>query len=191
MTTLTPGDVAGHLKVSGATVRRMASAYEKIFGPLARDGKQHRVWSLEAVRRVQVAHEALNTGQVTSLENALILVRDGDALPVRAELPVRSDALAELLTEVRALRTLAEVQGRELTALRAEMAGRQVLPALEPAGAELLAEVQALREAVTAQGEREVERYRLTAHVAPLGDQDGRRQRGVRSWLASLFGSRL
>lgn len=127
---MTPGEVASHLRVSAASVRRMAASYEGVFGPLPRSRGQDgpRLWPVDAVRRVQVAHDALNTGKVTSLERALELVRDGADLPQRVTLPAEGDALVELLAEVRALRALAEAQGRELAALREIVAGRE-LPA--------------------------------------------------------------
>ena len=126
--TLTPGEVAAHLKVSAPTVRRMATVYEQVFEPLDRDTKRHRLWSLDALRRVQVAHAAVSTGRVTSLERALVMVRDGVDLPARVVLPVELDTLSELLVEVRSLRALVEVQGRELAALRSEFNVPKLLP---------------------------------------------------------------
>ena len=147
MDVMTPGEVADHLQVSAPTVRRMAGAYELVFGPLERDSRRHRAWSLDAVRRVQVAHAALSTGKITSLEAALQMVRDGLDLPVPTVLPVQHDVLAELLAEVRGLRVLAEAQGRELTALRSAMTENRVLPVPGFADDEL-AELKVLRTAV-------------------------------------------
>jgi hypothetical protein len=171
MDSLTPGEVAEYLRVSSPTVRRMGSAYEEVFGPLARDGRGHRIWSLEAVRRVQVAHLAISSGKVASLEAALRMVQTGADLPTRTVLPVETDLLAELLTEVRSLRALAEAQGRELVALRSAVTESHALPA--PAVGSLTEEVEGLRAQLTAQGEREAERFRVLMHggspVAPAG----------------------
>ena len=154
MNIMTPGEVAEHLQVSAPTVRRMAGAYELVFEPLQRDSRGHRAWSLDAVRRVQVAHAALSTGKVTSLEAALQMVRDGLDLPVPTVLSVEQDVLVELLTEVRELRALAEAQGRELVALRFAVIENRVLPASAPVSDELA------REVVTAHPERVTERVK-------------------------------
>lgn len=186
METMTPGEVALHLRVSDPTVRRMAAAYELVFGNLERDARGHRLWSLDAVRRVQAAHGALSTGKVSSLDHALKMVRDGLDLPAPTVLPVERDLLGELLDEVRGLRALAEAQGRELAALRSAVAVGLALPAPAPAG-DLLGELQALRALVTAQGEREAERFRLAAHVGPAQEAP-RPARGGKAWLLRLLG---
>ena len=154
MDILTPGEVAEYLGVSAPTVRRMAKAYELVYGPLPRDVRSHRAWSLDAVQRVQIAHGAVSTGRVTSLEAALQMVRDGLDLPVPTVLPVQHDVLAELLAEVRGLRALAEAQGRELVALRSAMTEGRALPAPGLAGDKLA------REVVTAHPEPMVERVK-------------------------------
>ena len=189
MDTMTPGEVAQHLKVSDPTVRRMAAAYELVYGPLNRDARGHRAWNLEAVRRVQAAHAALNTGKVNSLDHALRMVQDGLDLPAPTVLPVERDVLSELLDEVRELRALAEAQKRELAALRAEVSSSRALPLPAPPG-DLVAEVQQLRALITAQGEREIERFRLAAHVAPI-QVAPRLPRGGLSGLLRLLGVRL
>jgi DNA-binding transcriptional MerR regulator len=166
MEPLTPGEVAQQLKVSAPTVRRMGTAYEEVFGALPRDARGHRIWSLDAVRRVQAAHTAVGSGKVTSLEAALRMVQDGAELPARTVLPVESDVLSELLAEVRSLRALAEAQGRELAALRSALAESRALPAPVGTG-DLAAEVATLREQLTAQGERQAERLRVLAHGIP------------------------
>ena len=163
MDIMTPGEVAEHLQVSAPTVRRMATAYELVFGPLERDSRGHRAWSLDAVRRVQVAHAALSTGKVTSLEAALQMVRDGLDLPVPTVLPVQLDVLAELLVEVRGLRTLAEAQGRELAALRSAMTEGWALPAPGSPVDELA------REVVTAHPERMAERVKSDRSAGFVG----------------------
>ena len=173
MNIMTPGQVAEHLQVSAPTVRRMAAAYELVFEPLERDSRGHRAWSLDAVRRVQVAHAALSTGKVTSLEAALQMVHDGLDLPVPTVLPVQHDVLAELLAEVRGLRALAEAQGRELMALRSAMTEGRALPAPSLAVDELAREV-------------------VTAHLKPMAERvKPVRPTGLVGLLLKVIGVRL
>ncbi|WP_022803338.1 hypothetical protein [Deinococcus ficus] len=130
MTQFTPAQVANHLGVAPSSVRRMAATFETVLGPLPRTPTGARLWPLAALRQLEAAHAALAAGAVHSLEAALVTVRDGAELPEVADLPGRSDGLAELLggllEEVRALRALTEAQGRELVALRTDL---RALPA--------------------------------------------------------------
>ena len=162
---LTPAQIAAELKVSTATVRRMAAAYETVFESLPKDGRGHREWPVEALRRVQVAHQALSTGRVGSMEAALQLVRDGAELPQRVTLPVEVDALAELLAEVRAMRALTEAQGRELAELRQMVGAGRALPVPGAAvtSAEVVERLEAIQKQMTAQAEREAERWKPRA----------------------------
>ncbi len=113
------------------------------------------------------------------------MVQSGADLPTRTVLPVEADLLAELLTEVRSLRALAEAQGRELVALRSAVAESRVLSA--PAGTgDLAAEVATLREQLTAQGERQAERLRVMTHGTPVPTPAG----GSLARLLRLLGLR-
>jgi len=185
---MTPGEVADHLRVSAPTVRRMAKHYEDVFGLLPRDERDRRLWPLEAVRRVQAAHQALGSGRVVSLERALELVRDGEELPVRVTLPVERDVLAELLEEVRALRALTEAQGRELAHLREVVQGpsRELPPVTTAQAVERTEDVRgAVREEV--QAALDPERLRVALHASTPAPQ---RPSGWRGVLAALVEGR-
>ena len=149
---LTPGEVASQLGVQDRTVRRMAAAYESVFEELPRlrpnDDRSPRLWPVDAARRVQVAHLALKSGKVPSLEQALVVVRDGGDLPVKTEpltgqVPdtLSTDLLVELLTEVQAIRAENAELAYEVQALRAEVAASRVLPLL----ADVVADEQEVR----------------------------------------------
>lgn len=64
--TLAPGEVAQVLRVQPRAVRRIAETYEAVFEELPRvrpeEDRSPRLWTMEAVRRVQVAHLALKSG---------------------------------------------------------------------------------------------------------------------------------
>lgn len=195
MTQYAPGEVAELLGVSASSVRRMAATFESVMGPLPRSNGPTgpRVWPIEAFRQLEAAHRALtgSGGMVTSLEHALTLIRDGSNLPVRAEqLDVQDrmpDTLADLLAEVRALRALAEAQGRELADLRALV---QDIPAALPAPAAQAPSGRsdgALRDAVqdAVRGALDPERLRVALHATRLEPERPEPRRG---WLARLLG---
>jgi len=180
--TLTPSEVAQVLEVQPRTVRRMAETYEAVFGELPRvrpkEDRSPRLWTLEAVRRVQVAHLALRSGRVGSLEHALVLVRDGAELPVVAaeeESGQGADNLSAQLAEVQAL---LKVQGRELARLRELVEGQA--RALPSVAAPVLEEDmrRAVREEV--QAGLDPERLRVVLHASTLTPQ---RRSG---WVVSL-----
>lgn len=162
-------------------------------GPLPRSGTGARVWPPEAVRQLEAAHRALtgSGGMVSSLEYALRLIRDGEALPERAELPDRPDPFAELLTEVRALRSLTEAQGLELAQLRAAVQGLQALPAPTAQGASVGSGGQQadVKEAVgdAVKAALDPERLRVALHATAEQAGPARQPVGL---LARLFGRR-
>ena len=104
-----PRDVAERLGLSGAALRRIAVIYEEIHGPLRRDppGKRgKRVWTWEAVERLEHARALVHTGRAGSIEDAL---RAGDGeedadsdYPVHRK-PARADITA-IVDELRAMR---------------------------------------------------------------------------------------
>lgn len=185
--TLTPGDVAQVLGVQPRTVRRMAETYEAVFGELPRvrpeEDRSSRLWTVEAVRRVQVAHLALRSGKVGSLEHALVLVRDGAELPVVAAESASGQGADNLTAQLAELRALLEVQGRELTLLRELVEGQT--RALPGVAAPVLEEDvrRAVREEV--QAGLDPERLRVVLHASPSW-----RRSGWRAFLTALAGRR-
>ena len=188
------------LGVSAPSVRRIALAYEGVFGPLPRDERGHRHWPQNALHRTQAAHQALGSGSVASLEAALRLIDEGDDLPVPVDLPAAAaepDVLAEVLQELRRLREVVEAQHLELGALRQEVIGLRQLPApapLLPAApapnviaelTELRTSLGGLQAALTDQGDREAERMRVLAHA--YDREQLSRSTGLRGLIARLF----
>lgn len=169
---LSPREVEQALGLSAPATRRAAVTYEAVFGPLPRlrgqDGP--RRWPLEAVRRVQVGHAALEAGRVPSLEHALTLIREGQELPAPVELPEHPDPAADLLTLVEALRG-------EVAALRQELAAtqRQALPASAPTEEALRAAIRAeLSEALS---DRSPERERAASEMRSVVQEELERLR--------------
>lgn len=187
--TLTPGEVAQALGVQPRTVRRMAETYEAVFEELPRvrpeEDRSPRLWTLEAVRRVQVAHLALRSGKVGSLEYALALVRDGAELPVVAAEPESGQGADNLSVQLVEMRALLEAQGRELARLRELVEGQAralpdvVVPMLE----------ENMRRAVRGEVHAGLapERLRVALHAS---DSTPQRRAEWRAFLAALAGRR-
>lgn len=117
---LTPGIVAEDLGVSGAALRRMAAAYEKVYGPLP-EGAAGRLWPVEAVERLRDARKLIAGGRARSVQGALQLLRSGATLPVEAPWALKpiTTGPGELVAELRALRGEVEAMRSELSELRA------------------------------------------------------------------------
>ena len=104
-----PRDVAERLDLSGAALRRIAVVYEDLYGPLRRDppGKHgKRVWTGEAVERLEHARALVHTGHAGSIEDALRAGDGGEDVdsdyPVHRK-PARAD-IAAIVDELRAMR---------------------------------------------------------------------------------------
>ncbi len=137
---LSPGEAARRLGVSPSGLRRLAGAYGEIYGDLPKDSSgTSRVWSVEAVRRLEAARALLSAGQARSIKDALRAVEGGAALPVdilahdrrvEAALGVVAARLEAVLDSNRRLEA-------EVAALHEEVAGLKALPAFErPAAVE-------------------------------------------------------
>ncbi len=59
------------LGVSDATLRRMARAYERVYGQLPTDGRQARLYSDEVLKSLEAARKLVDKGRVPSFEKAL------------------------------------------------------------------------------------------------------------------------
>lgn len=176
------------LGVQPRTVRRMAETYEAVFEELPRvrpeEDRSPRLWTAEAVRRVQVAHLALRSGKVSSLEHALVLVRDGAELPVAAE-PESGQEAVKLAAQLAELRALLEAQGRELVHLRELMEGQaRALPSVVPPVLEEDVR-RAVREEV--QAGLDPDRLRVALHASTSAPQ---RRSGWWAFLVTLAGRR-
>ncbi len=121
------GDVAERLGLSGAGLRRLAPIYERVMGNLPRDRRGGRLWTSEAMGRLERARDMVRGGRAPSVEAALRFEVTGDDVdlypPPRR--PVEANLVA-LLEELRGLRAavehqnhLLEEQGRRLDALEA------------------------------------------------------------------------
>ena len=138
----TPTQVAERLKITTAALRRLAPHYERVFDQLPRDSRQGRVWTGEAVVRLEQARQMYQAGQVVSVEAALEHIALGgepsEAVVQRKE--EAQDPLERLVTEVQRLREAVEAQnvllseqGKQISVLTEENQKFQAqLPAPEP-----------------------------------------------------------
>lgn len=110
-----PHDVAVQLGISTAALRRLAQAYERTFGSLARDSRFGRVWPQEALERLKRARMAVKDGQYRSVELALraIAARGNiDAISISERVSTPEDAGQQLLKEIRGLREAIDRQNQ-------------------------------------------------------------------------------
>lgn len=93
--------------------------YEKVYGPLPRDQRQGRVYSEEAVERLERAREMVRAGRSTSIEAALRGEEVIDkADPQEEQHRATREQIEALYEEVRALRATVEELVGENRALR-------------------------------------------------------------------------
>lgn len=113
----TAGQAAQHLEVSSSGLRRLANAYEGVFGELPRDpGTQARGYPEEAIERIRAARRGVEAGQYKSTQAALRALKRGVAVDAGEQMAGPQDTAAEGATG-QALGVLVA----EMQAMRAEM----------------------------------------------------------------------
>jgi DNA-binding transcriptional MerR regulator len=130
--TYTPAQAAGILEVSPASLRRIASQYESIYGDLPRNDRNDRLWTDEALEVITQAQALRDSGRASSLPEALKLLRAGlvDSEEIeRAEF--KRDPMDTIVEELRALRQAVEGLQAENLELKEQ------LKALPAAGGEM------------------------------------------------------
>jgi DNA-binding transcriptional MerR regulator len=112
-----PREAADRLGVSSSGLRRLASLYEGLYGPLPRDSSDSRIWPSDVVERLEVARALVSQGRAKSIQDALHAVETGDRAATDGLAPrlPQGEALAALVDEMQAMR-------RELAELRSESA---------------------------------------------------------------------
>ena len=131
---MTPGDLTARMSGSGMsmtdrTVRRMAEAYETVYGPLPRDTRRNfRMFPAEAADRLEQGARTLRANPGASMEDVLTAQRDGLPMHQTAH-PAPADALTPILDELRALRS----DVADLRALVAALVSGTAAPAIMPA----------------------------------------------------------
>ena len=134
---LNPGDMARRLGVSPSGLRRLAGVYAELYGELPKDSSgTSRLWSPEAVRRLEAARALMAAGQARSIKDALMAVEGGAAPPVEvmAHDGRVEAALGVLATRLEALQASNERLEAEVAALRSEVAESRALPEAERPG---------------------------------------------------------
>lgn len=113
----TAGQAAQQLEVSSSGLRRLANAYEAVFGELPRDpGTQARGYPEEAIERLRAARRGVETGQYKSTQAALGALKRGVPVDAGTEMVGGQDDAAQDATG-QALRVLTA----EMQAMRAEI----------------------------------------------------------------------
>ena len=112
ITVLTPGQAAEAMGVSDVTLRRYARAYERVFDDLTPD-KGGRLFSGQVLDRLTAAKAMQESGQAVSLEQALLMLREG----VEAPAPVKMESSEVLDLSEEARGTLAAILRDELRAI--------------------------------------------------------------------------
>src|SRR3712207_1696283 len=79
-----PEDVAKRLGISSAGLRRLAVIYERVYEQLPRSPNRGRLWTGDAVERLESARLAVQQGRAVSVEAALAGLRAG-AEPIEAQ----------------------------------------------------------------------------------------------------------
>ncbi len=128
---LSPGEAARRLGVSPSGLRRLAVAYGEVHGELPKDSSgTSRVWSVEAVVRLQAARALLAAGQARSIKDALRAVEGGAAPPVEmmAHDGRVEAALGVVAARLEALQASNERLEVEVGELRSELAAARALP---------------------------------------------------------------
>ena len=133
---LSPGDLTARMSGNGLpmtdrTVRRMAEAYEVVYGPLPRDPRRNfRMFPPEAADRLEQGARTLRANPGASMEDVLTSQRDGLPMHQTAH-PVAADGLVPILDELRALRS----DVADLRALVAALVSGTAAPATAPRAA--------------------------------------------------------
>ncbi len=173
-----PRDAAERLGVSPSGLRRLATLWEEIYGPIHWEGEREgggRVYPLSVVTKLEAARGLVREGKSKSIQNALQALDMGATPPAqglaRPDIPYK-DVLHALLSEMQMMR-------EELSQLRADNAEmRNQLPPPE-ASDTLAGEVRVLHEQVATLAAVQASILPSeAAHSEPVGDR-GDVQAGV------------
>jgi hypothetical protein len=137
-TFIPPKDAGERLGVSSSGLRRLATLYEGLYGPLPRDSSDSRVWPLSAVERLTTARALVSQGRAKSVQDALQATEPGSAIEPLDALATRQpsgEAFVLLVEELRSLRAeVAELRQEQATLrrqLEAPEEGVEVNPQLQ------------------------------------------------------------
>lgn len=119
-------EVAKRLGITPAGLRRLADIYGEVYGPLQRDShyNNRRLWTLEAVERLEAARALVQADRARSIKAALLLLQNGsrpsqEALAVPSKEASKDPLLLELLEHVQRLEVRLEDMQKQLQALPA------------------------------------------------------------------------
>ncbi len=126
---LPPRAVCERVGVSASGLRRLATLWEGLYGPLPRDPSDSRLWPSEAVDRLVAARQLVSQGRARSIQDALQAAEHSDTPPSEGLTPratLQGEALGALVEEMRVMRAeiaeLKEGVQRQLQAPREDVA---------------------------------------------------------------------
>lgn len=123
--------------MSPSGLRRLAGVYAELYGELPKDSSgTSRLWSPEAVNRLEAARALMAAGQARSIKDALLAVEGGAAPPVEAMVSDGriAEALGMVAARLEALQASNERLESEVAALRSEVVASRALPEPGQAG---------------------------------------------------------
>ncbi len=195
ITYLDAASAADKVGISVSGLRRLAPIYEEVHGPLPRGGRgsgdSPRLWSLEAVIRLNKARLMVAAGMARSVRDALLATDSSDAPSAETITALGSqgsvvEALGLVLTELRSVSEVNSALRVELQELRgqvAELRAAQSQPEALPQSEGTAEQQQAPAGQpvdLTAQGEASRPRPRLLIRTAEQ----------IEALLSRLFGVR-
>lgn len=130
---LTPGEVARRLGMSPSGLRRLATVYTELYGKLGKDSAGARIWTPEAVRRLEAARTLMAAGRARSIKDALQAVEAGVEPSIAEATALGQDgriveALGVLTARLEAVLDSNERLEGEVAQLRAELQEPRALP---------------------------------------------------------------
>ncbi len=149
-------EVAKRLGITPAGLRRLADIYGEVYEPLQRDThyNNRRLWTLEAVERLEAARALVQADRARSIKAALLLLQSGseplqEALALPSKEVSKDPLLLEVLEHVRRLEVCLEDMQKQLQALPAP---QEDIEALKRRNAYLEAELKRRDEVVQRRG---------------------------------------
>lgn len=142
-------EVAARLGITPAGLRRLADIYGEVYEPLQRDTyyNNRRLWTLEAVERLEAARALVQADRARSIKAALLMLQSGvetpqDALALSSKEVSKDPLLLAVLEHVQRLESRMEAMQRQLQAPKED---RNPTAELERMNAYLLGELERRR----------------------------------------------
>ena len=177
----TPAHVAEKLGVSITRLRSIAADYEAVFGrlPSSPMNATHRVWTEEAVKRVEQARTMVDRRQVVGLRHALEVLQSGDQPPApqgsdsEASLALTPDQMKDLLQEAISAALQPLFAEREILLSRIEGLENTIRTLPTPVAGPSIEEIQQVVDPLTGQNRSPGKHPSFKCHPKPAGHSTG------------------